>query len=80
MIENLIGQQILVQHFVQNFLRVDEEDCVGLVYMIQHSNFDALSYEMFLEDLDPHLLNVKAPLTPRALYKSWEDSFYNLRH
>ncbi|KAG9243562.1 hypothetical protein BJ878DRAFT_568345 [Calycina marina] len=59
---------------------VEEEDCAGLVYMIQHSNFDAISFEMFLEDLDTLLVDAKASPTPRAPYKAWADSYYNLRH
>lgn len=66
--------------FRATFSHVEEEDCSGLVYMIQHSNFDAISYEMFLEDLDALLINPEVTLTPRVPYKAWADSYYNLRH
>lgn len=35
---------------------VREENCAGLVYMIQHSVFDGISLEFFLQDLDALLV------------------------
>lgn len=34
----------------------EEENCAGLVYMIQHSVFDGISLEFFLQDLDALLV------------------------
>ncbi|CAG8975463.1 hypothetical protein HYALB_00004779 [Hymenoscyphus albidus] len=66
--------------FKATITHVEEENCAGLVYMIQHSNLDAISFEMFLEDLDTLLVDAKAVPTPRPPYKAWADSHYNLRH
>ncbi|CAG8957904.1 hypothetical protein HYFRA_00000245 [Hymenoscyphus fraxineus] len=66
--------------FRATITHVEEENCAGLVYMVQHSNYDAISFEMFLEDLDTLLVDPKALSTPRAPYKAWADSYYNLRH
>ena len=66
--------------FKATITHVEEGNCAGLVYMIQHSNFDAILFEMFLEDLDILLVHAKASPTPRAPYKAWADSYYNLRH
>lgn len=35
---------------------VKEENCAGLVYMVQHSVFDGISLEFFLQDLDALLV------------------------
>jgi len=59
---------------------VEQENCAGLVYMGQHSTFDAISFELFSEDLDASLINPQASLIPRVPYKAWADIFYDLQH
>lgn len=59
---------------------VKQENCAGLVYVAQHSIYDAISLEMFMEDLDALLVDPKTPLMPRVPYKAWADSYYNLQH
>ena len=59
---------------------VEQQNCAGMVYMGQHSTFDAISFEMFLEDLDTLLVSPETALMPRVPYKAWADSYYNLQY
>jgi hypothetical protein len=50
----------------------------GLIYQFQHSLFDAISFTLFLEDLDDLLLKPNTVLKPHVPYKAWADHYYNL--
>jgi acyl-CoA synthetase (AMP-forming)/AMP-acid ligase II len=58
---------------------VEETKCAGVVYMIQHSVFDAVSLGLFLDDFDAMLSNPTTKLKPHVPYKAWADSYYNLQ-
>ncbi|KUJ19522.1 acetyl-CoA synthetase-like protein [Mollisia scopiformis] len=59
---------------------VEETKCAGLVYMVQHSIFDAVSLQLFLDDFDAMLTNPTTKLKPHVPYKAWADSYYNLQY
>lgn len=66
---------------------VQEENCAGLVYMIQHSVFDGISLEFFLQDLDALLVaNNKTPtssssslIPQRVPFRAWIESEFQFR-
>lgn len=66
---------------------VREENCAGLVYMIQHSVFDGISLEFFLQDLDALLVaNNNTPtssssslLPQRVPFRAWIESEFQFR-
>jgi hypothetical protein len=60
--------------------RVEESNSAGIIYLCQHSVFDAVFIPMFLEDFDTYLRDPKASLTRGPPYKAWADTFYNLRN
>lgn len=68
---------------------VQEENCAGLVYMIQHSVFDGISLEFFLQDLDALLVaNNNTPTTSssssllpqRVPFRAWIESEFHFRN
>lgn len=66
---------------------VREENCAGLVYMIQHSVFDGISLEFFLQDLDALLVadnntaTSSSSLIPqRVPFRAWIESEFQLRN
>lgn len=68
---------------------VREENCAGLVYMIQHSVFDGISLEFFLQDLDALLANNTATsssssssslLPQRVPFRAWIESEFHFRN
>jgi hypothetical protein len=58
---------------------VEDSNCAGLVYQVQHSTFDAISLTMFLDDLDIFLQNPSATIKPHIPYKSWADNYYTMQ-
>ena len=59
---------------------VKEENCLGIVWMSQHSTYDGISVPLFLEDVDAALVAPNAKLTTRVPYTAWAKSYHNLRH
>jgi hypothetical protein len=59
-------------------VHVQEENCAGLIYVVQHSVIDAILISLFLEDLDATLNSTKLKLL--IPYKAWADSYYNLQY
>lgn len=66
---------------------VKEENCAGLVYMIQHSVFDGISLEFFLQDLDALLVadnntatsSSSSLLPQRVPFRAWIESEFQFR-
>lgn len=61
---------------------VREENCAGLVYMIQHSVFDGISLEFFLQDLDALLADTATSsslLPQRVPFRAWIESEFQFR-
>lgn len=59
---------------------VQEENCAGLVYMIQHSVFDGISLEFFLQDLDALLADTATSSLPqRVPFRAWIESEFHFR-
>lgn len=59
---------------------VKEENCAGLVYMIQHSVFDGISLEFFLQDLDALLADTATSSLPqRVPFRAWIESEFQFR-
>ncbi|KAG4433661.1 hypothetical protein IFR05_010849 [Cadophora sp. M221] len=58
---------------------VNESDCAGIVYLIQHSVFDSISLSLFLEDFDIALQGPGLKLMPHIPYKAWAESYFNLQ-
>lgn len=63
---------------------VQEENCAGLVYMIQHSVFDGISLEFFLQDLDALLVAdnntaTSSSLPQRVPFRAWIESEFHFR-
>lgn len=68
---------------------VQEENCAGLVYMIQHSVFDGISLEFFLQDLDALLVannntattsSSSSSLLPQRIpFRAWIESEFHFR-
>lgn len=58
---------------------VQEENCPGILYLLHHALFDAISFSMWTEDLDTALAQPKMQLEPRIPYKTWTESYQNLR-
>lgn len=67
---------------------VREENCAGLVYMIQHSVFDGISLEFFLQDLDALLVANNTPtssssssssIPQRVPFRAWIESEFHFR-
>lgn len=63
---------------------VREENCAGLVYMIQHSVFDGISLEFFLQDLDALLVadnntatSSSSLLPQRVPFRAWIESEFH---
>lgn len=63
---------------------VQEENCAGLVYMIQHSVFDGISLEFFLQDLDALLADTATSssslLPQRVPFRAWIESEFHFRN
>lgn len=71
---------------------VREENCAGLVYMIQHSVFDGISLEFFLQDLDALLVagntttsssspsSSSSLLPQRVPFRAWIESEFHFRN
>lgn len=66
---------------------VREENCAGLVYMIQHSVFDGISLEFFLQDLDALLVagnntaTSSSSLIPQRIpFRAWIESEFHFRN
>lgn len=68
---------------------VQEENCAGLVYMIQHSVFDGISLEFFLQDFDALLVaNNNTPtsssssssLPQQIPFRAWIESEFQSRN
>lgn len=62
---------------------VREENCAGLVYMIQHSVFDGISLEFFLQDLDALLADTatsSSSLQQRVPFRAWIESEFQFRN
>lgn len=66
---------------------VREENCAGLVYMIQHSVFDGISLEFFLQDLDALLVadnntatSSSSLLPQRVPFRAWIESEFQFRN
>lgn len=65
---------------------VREENCAGLVYMIQHSVFDGISLEFFLQDLDALLVAGKTTSSSSSLipqrvpFRAWIESEFHFRN
>lgn len=61
---------------------VREENCAGLVYMIQHSVFDGISLEFFLQDLDALLVadTATSSLPQRVPFRAWIESEFHFRN
>lgn len=59
---------------------VREENCAGLVYMIQHSVFDGISLEFFLQDLDALLADTSSSLPQRVPFRAWIDAEFHFRN
>lgn len=65
---------------------VQEENCAGLVYMIQHSVFDGISLEFFLQDFEALLVAGKTSsssssslLPQRVPFRAWIESEFHFR-
>lgn len=60
---------------------VKEENCAGLVYMIQHSVFDGISLEFFLQDFDALLVadTATSSLPQRIPFRAWIESEFQFR-
>lgn len=65
---------------------VREENCAGLVYMIQHSVFDGISLEFFLQDFEALLVAGKTSsssssslLPQRVPFRAWIESEFQFR-
>lgn len=62
---------------------VREENCAGLVYMIQHSVFDGISLEFFLQDFDALLADTattSSSLPQRIPFRAWIESEFHFRN
>lgn len=61
---------------------VQEENCAGLVYMIQHSVFDGISLEFFLQDFEALLVadTATSSLPQRVPFRAWIESEFQLRN
>lgn len=62
---------------------VREENCAGLVYMIQHSVFDGISLEFFLQDFDALLADTatsSSSLPQRVPFRAWIESEFHFRN
>lgn len=63
---------------------VREENCAGLVYMIQHSVFDGISLEFFLQDFDALLVadtaTTSSSLPQRIPFRAWIESEFHFRN
>ncbi|KAH7408065.1 hypothetical protein BKA64DRAFT_438716 [Cadophora sp. MPI-SDFR-AT-0126] len=57
---------------------VEERNCAGIVYLIQHSVFDSISLSLFLEDLDIALQGPRVKLEHHIPYRAWAESYFNL--
>lgn len=62
---------------------VQEENCAGLVYMIQHSVFDGISLEFFLQDFEALLADTattsSSSLPQRVPFRAWIESEFQFR-
>lgn len=67
---------------------VREENCAGLVYMIQYSVFDGISLEFFLQDFDALLADTATSssssssslLPQRVPFRAWIESEFQSRN
>lgn len=61
---------------------VQEENCAGLVYMIQHSVFDGISLEFFLQDFEALLVadTATSSLPQRVPFRAWIESEFHSRN
>lgn len=61
---------------------VREENCAGLVYMIQHSVFDGISLEFFLQDFEALLVadTATSSLPQRVPFRAWIESEFHFRN
>jgi len=58
---------------------VRDQDCAAIVYVAQHSIFDANSFSLLLEDLDKLLVDNKPIPTSHIQFKAWADHYYSLQ-
>ncbi|KAL2061391.1 hypothetical protein VTL71DRAFT_7664 [Oculimacula yallundae] len=62
--------------FKATIAHVEQENCAGLVYMVQHSVFDGVHWSLFLDDLHSVLETPGTTLAPHVPYKFWADLYF----